>query len=469
MANETGPVVGPDLLVALEAGAGPLHLQLEQGLRAQIQAGRLAPGTRLPSTRALAGALKISRGVVLEAYGQLAAEGYLTASQGAPTRVAATPAAERPPLPASHLERGLTHDLRPGLPDLAAFPRAAWVRSLRAAAAVMPIAAVGPGDPRGTAEVRDELMRYLGRARGAAPEPEHTLVTAGFTQGYALLCRALADRGVERIAIEDPGASVHRLIAERTGLVAEPIPVDADGIDVEALARSECDVVVVTPAHQYPTGVVLSSERRAELLAWAEDQDGLVVEDDYDSELRYDRGAVGALQGLAPERVASVGSMSARLAPGVRLGWLLSPSWLTGPLTFEQALTGSGAPALDQFALAHVIARGELDRHLRRMRLRYARRRAALVAAVAAAIPGSAAVGIEAGLHLLVRLPAGTDEAAVLSAAAARGLGLDGLADHAIAPQPPGLVLGFGNLPDATIPRAARALADAMSTSAASV
>lgn len=461
--------VGPELLVALEPGAGPLHEQLEHRLRAQIRAGQLAPGTRLPSSRSLATALRVSRGVVLEAYGQLTAEGYLTASQGAPTRVAAAPSTERPPLPASTLEAAFAYDLRPGIPDLAAFPATAWARSLRAATSGAPLTALAPGDPRGTAELRDELMRYLGRARGASPEPEHTVITTSFAQGYALLCRTLADRGVERIAVEDPGAPAHRLIAERTGLNVHPIPVDRDGIDVTALSDSGRDVVVLTPAHQFPTGVVLGSERRAELLAWAEECDGLIVEDDYDSELRYDRSAVGALQGLAPERVALIGSMTTRLAPAIRIGWVLSPSWLTGPLTFEQALTGSGTPALDQLALADLLRRGEYDRHLRRMRTRYGRRRTGVVDAVIRAIPGSAAHGVTAGLHVLVHLPPSADEAAILAAAAARGLALDGLADHAARPLPPGLVLGFGNLPDAAIPRAIQLLAQAVSTATDSV
>lgn len=454
---------GPELLLAIEPGAGALHEQVERHLRGQIRAGRLAPGARLPSTRALAKALGISRGVVLEAYGQLTAEGYLTASQGAPTRVAAAPSAERPPLPAGSLDPGFSYDFRPGIPDLAAFPNAAWGRSLRTALATAPHGALGLGDPRGTAELRNELMVYLGRVRGAAPEPEHTIVCAGFTQGYALLCRTLFDRGVERIAVEDPGWPAHRMIAERVGLQAVPTAVDGSGIDVAALQESGCDVVVLTPAHQFPTGVVLASERRAELLAWAEECDGLIVEDDYDSELRYDRVAVGALQGLAPERVAFIGSTSVRLAPAVRVGWVLSPSWLTGALTFEQALTGGGAPAIDQLALADFIARGELDRHLRRMRLRYDARRARLLEALRRAIPGARTEGIDAGLHVLVHLPPDADDAATLSAAAAHGVGVDSLADHSARPVSPGLVLGYGNASDPAIERGITLLAQALS------
>jgi GntR family transcriptional regulator/MocR family aminotransferase len=340
MSSDIGPVPGPRLLVELtRADGASLHEQLEQSLRDQVRSGRLAPGVRLPSSRALAAELGISRGVVLEAYAQLTAEGYLTASQGAPTRVAMVSSGERerPPVEATSLGSRARHDFDPGVPDLVSFPRADWLRSLRAALRDAPFDALGQGDPRGAAELRNALMAYLGRARGAAPEPEHTIICAGFTQGFAVLCRALRMRGLERLAVETPGWPQHRLIAEAAGLEPVGIPVDEHGLDVSELAASGCEAVVLTPAHQFPTGVVLSSERRAGLLEWAEDEDALIIEDDYDSELRYDRDAVGALQGLAPERIAYIGSASKRLGPGLRLGWVLSPSWMSGALTYEGA------------------------------------------------------------------------------------------------------------------------------------
>lgn len=436
--------------MALEAGSGvTLHEQLEQALREHIRTGRLPLGSRLPSSRSLARALGISRGVVLEAYSQLGAEGYLVSSQGAPTRVAFAPTAERPPVPAAELDAPRRYSFDPFLPDLGAFPRDAWLRSMRAAGREASFAELGHGDPRGTVTLRNALMTYLGRARSAAPEPEHTLVCAGSTQGFAILCRVLRARGVERIASEDPGWAQHRLVAQQAGLEAVPVPVDGQGIDVEALDRSGCEAVVVTAAHQFPTGEVLSSERRAALLAWAEDADGLIVEDDYDSELRYDRGAVGALQGLAPERVCLIGSVSARLAPALRLGWILSPSWLTGALAYEKALADGSAPALDQLALADFIARGELDRHLRRMRALYGARRAALVAA----LRGATVNGVAGGLFALALLPPGTDEEAVVTAAAARGLSVEGLASHRVGDGPPGLVLGYGCLSEPALER----------------
>jgi GntR family transcriptional regulator/MocR family aminotransferase len=462
--GEREPVAPRDLLVSLDCDSrSTLHEQLELRLREQVRTGRLATGTRLPSSRALAAELGVSRGVVLEAYAQLTAEGYLTASQGAPTRVAATAGSERPPVPAGSLQSRYAYDLRPGPPDLAAFPREGWIRSLRTVLRQAPFDVLGSGDPRGDPRLRDELMRYLGRARGAAPEPEHTIVCGGFTQGFAIVCRTLRDRGVERIAVEEPGWARHRLIAERAGLEPVPVPVDDQGLDVVQLRSSGCETVVVTPAHQFPTGTVLGPERRSALLEWAEEEDALIVEDDYDSELRYDRVALGALQGLAPERVCHIGSVSARLAPALRLGWVLSPSWLTGSLTYETALTEGPSPAVTQLALSDFIARGELDRHLRRMRALYRPRRSVLLNAVSRALPSSRLVGAAAGLFVLVLLADGADEDAVVSAAAARGVGVDGLSSHRVSGSgPPGLVLGFANLREPAIERGVRLLGDAL-------
>jgi GntR family transcriptional regulator/MocR family aminotransferase len=400
----------------------------------------------------LATELDVSRGVVFEAYAQLTAEGYLSASRGAATRVSASLSLERPPVPASSLRARYAYDFQPGVPDLAAFPRESWLRSLRTVLRRSAFDALGEGDPRGTPELRNELMRYLGRVRGAAPEPEHTLICAGFTQGFAILCRTLRDRGLERIAIEDPGWAQHRLIAELAGLEPVPVAVDEHGIDVDQLRASRCETVVLTPAHQFPTGVVLAAERRTALLEWAEDEDALIVEDDYDSELRYDRIALGALQGLAPERVCHIGSVSKRLVPGIGLGWVLSPSWLTGALTYEKALADGDAPAIEQLALAEFIARGELDRHLRRMRLRYRHRHEAMLEALARAIPEARVAGVAAGLHALVLLGPGIEEEAVLSAATARGIAAEGLSWHRIgAGEAVGVVLGFANLSEPAI------------------
>jgi GntR family transcriptional regulator / MocR family aminotransferase len=462
MARFNGPVGGPGLLVELERGAElPLHEQVERSIREDIQAGRLAAGARLPSTRALARELGISRGVVSEAYSQLAAEGYLLTRQGAPVRVARTVRTPAVRPPARSMLPSFPYHFHPGLPDLAGFPRDRWLRSLRAAWRQAPIDAVGYPDPRGVPALRQALADYLGRVRGAAAEPEQTMICTGFTQAFSLLCRWLAGRGVERVALEDPGWHPHRLIVEQAGLEVAPIPVDADGIRVEALEAAAASAVVVTPAHQFPTGAVLSRERRAALVEWAEDGERLIVEDDFDAEYRYDGPGLGALQGLAPDRVVYIGSASKRLTPGMRLGWALLPSWLAWPLVQAKAVEDGGSEAIGQLALHDFIERGELDRHIRRMRLRYQHRRRALLDSLASRLPQAHVREGAAGLYELVELPEEIDEAALVAAAAGHGVGLEGLSLHRFSPAgPPGLVLGFASQSEPAIDHGIRLLAE---------
>lgn len=464
MAASNGPVGGPGLLVELERDADvPLHEQVERSIREDIQSGRLAAGARLPSSRSLASELGISRGVVTEAYSQLAAEGYLLSRQGAPVRVARTvrSAAARPP--ARSMLPSFPHHFHPGLPDLAGFPRDRWLRSLRAAWRQAPIDAVGYPDPRGVPALRQALADYLGRVRGAAAEPEQLMICTGFAQAFSLVCRWFADRGVERVALEDPGWHTHRLIVEQAGLEVVPVAVDGDGIRVEELAAAGASAVVVTPAHQFPTGVVLSRERRAALIEWAEAGERLIIEDDFDAEYRYGGSGLGALQGLAPDRVLHIGSASKRLTPGMRLGWALLPSWLAWSLVQSKAVEDGGSEAIGQLALHDFIERGELDRHIRRMRLRYQRRREVLLGALARRVPEARATNAAAGLYELVELPQGADEAALVAAAARRGVGLEGLALHRFNPAgPPGLVLGFGCLSEPEIEHGIRLLAEAL-------
>lgn len=464
MAAIKGPVCGPRLLIELERGAeAPLHEQVERSIRENIQAGRLAAGARLPSSRALASELGISRGVVTEAYSQLVAEGYLITRQGAPVRVARTvrTATARPP--ARSMLPSFPLNFHPGLPDLAGFPRDRWLRSLRAAWRQAPIDAVGYPDPRGVPALRQALAEYLGRVRGAAAEPEQLVICTGFTQAFSLLCRWLADRGVERVALEDPGWHPHRVIIEQAGLEVAPVAVDGEGIRVDDLRATAASAVVVTPAHQFPGGATLSRERRAALIEWAEEGERLIVEDDFDAEYRYDGSGLGALQGLAPDRVVYIGSASKRLTPGMRLGWALLPSWMAWPLIQAKAVEDSGSEAIGQLALHDFIERGELDRHVRRMRLRYQRRREALLEALARRVPQCRPSAAAAGLYELVALPEGTDEAALTAAAAARGVGVEGLALHRFNPGgTPGLVLGFGCLSEPAIERGVRLLAEAL-------
>src|SRR5215217_2165152 len=461
--HDKGPV---DLLLELDRRRDlPLHEQLERALRDAIRAGRLQAAAPLPSSRRLAADLGVSRGVVTSAYDQLAAEGYLQTKQGAPVCVARGVRAQPPRPPTPSLVAQFAYDFSPGLPDLAGFPRDRWLRSLRSAWRETALDAVGYGDPRGVPELREALADYLGRVRGAAADPEHLLVCTGFRQGLSLTCRWLRGNGIEHVALEDPGWHAQRLIVEEAGLTVTPIPVDAEGIDVPALNQSGADAVVVTPTHQFPTGVALSAQRRAALIEWAERGDRLIIEDDYDTELCRER--IGALQGLAPDRVLYIGSASKRLTPGMRLGWMLPPSWLSWALISAKAIEDAGSEIAGQLALADFIGRGELERHLRRMRLRYAQRRETLLAALARELPSWRPRGGDGGLHLLAFLPDHVDEPALLAAAARRGVGIEGLSLHSYAGDcRPGVVLGHDHLAEPAIERGVQLLTDALGATA---
>jgi GntR family transcriptional regulator / MocR family aminotransferase len=462
----------PELLLPRWDPAAPRRAQLEAGLRESIRAGRLRPGVRLPSSRALGAELGVSRRLVVEAYEQLAAEGYLVAGQGSGTRVApggaggpsdwssAGGAAEATPSAAAP---AAAIDLFPGSPDLALFPRRAWGRALRRALAEVPDARLGYGELGGTAELRDALAEHLGRVRAAVAAPGRVVVTAGYQQGLRIFCALLRGRGAGRVAIEDPGYPIAAWTIEAEGLELVPVPVDEDGIDVEALVAADPDAVIVTPAHSLPAGAVLAAERRLALVEWACERGALVLEDDYDAELRYDRrGPAGTLQGLAPDVVVLAGSVSKTLAPALRLGWLCLPSETVAAATIARGLLDGGGPRLDELALAELIASGAFDRHVRAARAHYREKRAALLEAIAAALPAARVRGIAAGLHVLLELPAGVDEAAVVERAAAAGVRVQGLGDFTRAhPQPPALVLGYG-LPTAReLRKAVAVIADA--------
>jgi GntR family transcriptional regulator/MocR family aminotransferase len=359
------------------------------------------------------------------------------------------------------------HNLRPDLPDYGAFPRAEWLKSYRAALRSAPNAELAYGDVRGSADLRDALVAYLGRVRGVVGEPEHTFVCSGFAQAVSLLGGVLLRAGRRRIAVEDPSHAVIRQLVARSGLEPIPIPVDAEGMDADALVAAAPDAALVTPAHQFPTGVVLAPERRSRILAWAEATDALVIEDDFDSEYRYDRPPVGSLQGLMPERVAYCGTASKTLAPTLRLGWIVAPGELVQPLVDQVLFTVISPPRLEQRAFTDFLLRGELDRHLRRMRLRYRRRRDALVRELGRQLPTLEVRGHAAGLYVEAVLPDGTDEARVLEEARARGIGLSGMAEHcAEAVREPALLLGYAVAPEPSLRRAVTVLAEAVQAAA---
>jgi GntR family transcriptional regulator / MocR family aminotransferase len=440
-----------------------LRAQIEDQLRRAIRDGALKTGARVPSTRDLARQLDVSRPVVVDAYAQLAAEGYLvlrqgarpTVSEGAVPREAGASEAAAPP-GAARL------DFRPRAPDVSGFPRAEWLRSLRDALAEITDADLLYGDPRGVEALRSALAEYLGRVRGVVADPARVVVTCGYSQGQGIVCRALAARGAKRIAFENPSHPEQRRVATAAGLEIVPVAVDEDGMRVEELDRADVDAVVLTPAHQHPTGAVLAGDRRPALLAWLRARDAVVIEDDYDAEYRYDRAAVGALQGLEPDRIVYAGSASKTLAPALRLGWLVVPPWLLDAVADGKDLDDCGTARIEQYAFASFLARGELDRHLRRMRAHYRRRRDLLVAALADALPGATIRGISAGLHVTVELPHDYDERAILEEARSRRIDLTTMSDFWIEPVggPPTLLLGYGQIPEPAIRPGVTELAD---------
>jgi GntR family transcriptional regulator/MocR family aminotransferase len=448
----------------------PLRAQLEDAICAAITDGGAPPGTRLPASRVLAEALHVSRGVVSEAYAQIAAEGWIEVRRGAAPVVRALPTGSDPSTlrspknPCSEQDRFVKGsdpsmiarlDLTATAPDLALFPRRAWSAALRRAVADMPDAALDYADPRGEAELRAELSAYLVRVRGVAAAD--LVVTNGYTQGLWLTCRALAARGARRVAVEDPSLDDAWATVRSAGLEVVALPVDEHGVVPDGL---DADAILVTPAHQFPTGVVLAPERRRALLAWG----GIVIEDDYDSEYRYDRAPVGTLQRLAPDRVVYLGTASKTLAPALRLGWLVAPPELASAVARERWAVDSGGNALTARAYARLLATGEVDRHLRRTRREYRERRDRLVAALEARLPGCQVTGVAAGLHLLLRLPPGTDETALVEALARRRIKVRGLASYRLMPggeDEPALVIGYGRLPRAAIDTVVDALREA--------
>ncbi|MFJ6197885.1 PLP-dependent aminotransferase family protein [Micromonospora sp. NPDC092111] len=462
-AADGSTTAGSDFL-ALDVGTAPPGRRtdwLADRLRAAIADGRLPLGGRLPASRELAADLGVSRGVVTEVYQRLAEEGHVAGRDRAGTVVVAAPVAPRslaaPPAPAPEALFAPTPgtevfealravparvDLSPGVPDLAAFPRAAWLRAERTVLRDLDAAAFGYGDPRGAPGLRRAVAAHLARTRGIRADPDEVVVVAGVSQALGLLAQVLHDSGVHTVAVEDPGSLGVRQHLRNWRLDTPPVAVDGHGLRVDELAAAGHPAVLLTPAHQFPTGVVLHGDRRRRLAEWARDG-GLVLEDDYDAEHRYDRPPVPALRGLLPDRVCYTGSVSKLLAPALRIGWALVPHQHHDALVDAKRMADLGNAVLPQLVLAELMTSGDLDRHLRLLRRRHVRRRDAMIRAVTAHLPGATVHGAAAGLHLTVTFAGRFDDVALATAALRRGVKAQPLSWHAQRPYPPGLVLGY--------------------------
>ncbi|WP_338018165.1 PLP-dependent aminotransferase family protein [Streptomyces taklimakanensis] len=489
-AGRAGTGAGADFLQLdpREAPPGGLADWLTHRLRTAILDGGLPVGTRLPATRALAAELRVSRGVVTESYRRLGEDGLVTGRGRAGTTVAAAPvrpAAPPPPPPrfpapaappssaevfaadpgpdVFDLLRAVPArlDLTPGTPDLSAFPRRAWLRAERRVLEDAAASHLGYGDPRGVPALRSAVAGWLARNRGMRVDPDEVLITSGTAQAITLFGRVLRDGGVREVAVEDPGALGARMHLAALGLATPPVPVDREGVRVDALRATGASAVLLTPAHQFPTGVVLGGGRRRALMEWA-DAGGLVLEDDYDAEHRYDRPPVPALRSMLPGRVVHCGSVSKLLAPALRLGWAVAPPHLRKTLVEARRYADLGGAALPQLALARLMESGELERHLRLLRVRHRRRRDAMVAAVRDHLPGAVVRGAAAGLHLTVTFRAAFPDTELAAAALARGVKTQPLSWHAQRPGPPGLVLGYAARTPGEIREAVASLGEAV-------
>jgi GntR family transcriptional regulator / MocR family aminotransferase len=440
--------LGLDLHLDLQSDGSGIRARLIEALREAMRTGRLRPGFRLPSSRSLAADLGLARNTVVNAYAELVTEGWLTARPGSGTRVAHTSPPRTPTRSTSIRPQttGPMYDLRPGRPDVSAFPRVEWLRAVRRAVTSAPDEAFGFGDPRGRIELRTELAGYLARTRGASVNPDTVVICSGAAHGLILLGEVLRARGTRSIAVESYGLHVHRNLLANTGLQTPAIALDERGARTELLG-DELDVgaVLLTPAHQFPTGVALHPERRTTVIDWARSSGGLVLEDDYDGEFRFDRPPVGALQALDPERVVYLGTTSKALTPALRLGWMVLPEYLVEDVEHAKGHTDYWCGVIDQLTLAEFLSSGAYDRHVRAMRLVYRRRRDQLADILATSSPTAHVSGLAGGLHAVVELPADTEQL-VLRAAAGHHLAIDGMSRYrhpASAPRSDALVVGY--------------------------
>jgi GntR family transcriptional regulator/MocR family aminotransferase len=442
-------VAGLDL--HLDRPEGRVRDGVMDAIRDAIRSGRLVPGIQLPSSRALAADLGVARNTVARAYTELIAEGWLTSQHGSGTLVSqraaevarsvASPATQRAQL-------RLDHDFRPGHPDLSSFPRTEWSRAVKRALNAAPFEAFGYADPHGRQELSRALAQYLARARGVRARPRNIVICSGAAEGLDLVAGALADAGVSAVAVEAFGLYTQRDSLTKAGLRCPPLRVDSYGADVTALEdMAEVGGVLLTPSHQFPTGVSLHSDRRAAVVDWARRTDRVIIEDDYDGEFRYDRSPVGALHGVDPEHVIYMGTASKSLAPGLRLGWLVLPERLVEPVVRQKGEYGETCGFVEQLAMAEFIASGSYDRHIRTMRAQYRHRREQLVAAVVRSSPTTTVAGMPAGLHVMLELTDG-DESALSRQRAWRRLGVEGLDRYRhpeIGGERDGLVIGYAS------------------------
>jgi GntR family transcriptional regulator/MocR family aminotransferase len=413
----------------------------------------------------------VSRNLVVNAYEQLAAEGYLITEVGRGTRVAnVAPAASAVPDDEVRSRVSILVDFEYGIPDVASIPLRDWMWALDAASRSVTVDDLGDTDSggAGSAHLRRTIAAYQRRVRAVNATAEQVVVVPGFRYGINVALRTLAATGIRTLAIEDPGQLDLAEIAQRSGLDVVPVTVDEHGLDVQVLAGTNARAVVVTPAHQCPTGTLLSPERRHELIRWATTNDAYVIEDDYDAEFRYDRQPVGSVQGLAPDRVINMGSVSKTLSPTLRLAWIIAPAALVPNLIVQKRLTSRGAPGLDQCALAHLIESGRFDRHIRRMRTIYRDRRRALTDHLTRIAPDLAVSGIDAGCHAVIELPQGVDEWDICRRCSERGVRLSGMNRYRTRPRDDShhLVVGYGNLTPAAIRSGLDVLADLVRDSA---
>ncbi len=457
------PPRASELLIELDrASREPLRRQLETRLRAAIEDGSLPDGTGLPSSRSLAEQLAVSRGVVVDAYEQLTAQGFLVSR---PRQVPVVRAGEArrpaPPRPPARYRFALS----PNAPDLSLFPRRLWLRATAEAMRDLPDSELDyPADPQGAANLRTALVGYLSRVRRVRVDLDNLLLTLGFLHSLDLLFRGFALRGVKRVAVENPSIPEQIAIARAHRMEVHQIVVDEAGLVVADLLGTDAEAVIVTPAHQFPLGTVLSPQRRRALVAWARERDALIVENDYAAEFRYDGPPIGAVQGLAPERTVYLGTTSKTLAPAVRLGWIAAPAEVTSALTDAQLEGSGGFTGLNGHVFARLLLSGCYERHVQRCRRDYRRRRDALVEALSAELPQLRVLGVAGGLHLTLQLPPGCDADRVADTARSEGIDIRPLSYYAHTPieQEPGLVMGYGRLPLPSVPGFVGALARAM-------